>query len=61
MNDVRRMGYLAHEDGVSIVGQDGFAWEPCDLEPEPAALEVPTIDVEPEAVVDREVRRELEN
>lgn len=62
MNDTRHIGYLQNSDGISVVGPDGFCWEPSDLEPGPAALDVPTIDVEPEAVTDREVgQRGIEN
>lgn len=61
MNDTRHIGYLHHSDGtLSIVGPDGFCWEPGDLELGPAALDVPVIDVDPEAVTDRETR-ELES
>lgn len=64
MNDRRHIGYLHHNDGtLSVVGQDGFCWEPRDLEDdETPALDVPTIDVTPESVTDRETgQREIEN
>lgn len=66
MNDFPRLGYLHSSDGVSIVGPDGFCHEIEDvadlIDDTPAALEVPTIDVAPESVTDREIgQRGIEN
>lgn len=60
------LGYLQDSDGWKIVGPDGYCYTPEDyaaeLESEPStrALDVPTIDVEPESVRDHPIRPEIE-
>lgn len=59
-------GLLHGPDGWKVVTTDGHLEDPdefaAELESEsgPAALDVPTIDVEPESVRDTEIRREIE-
>lgn len=65
MCDHEYLGYLVDSDGVKIVGPDGYCWNPEDYQREfesgPAALDRPTIDVEPESVRDIEIHREIES
>ncbi|MGW5519298.1 hypothetical protein [Nocardia africana] len=69
MSEIPYQGWLHHNDGdLFIVGMDGFCHEPdrvteiieaADTATTPA-LDVPTIDVTPESVTDREAgQREL--
>lgn len=63
MNDY--LGYYVTDRGYQILGLDGWPTDPAEFvaelesEPKPAALDVPTIDVEPEMVRDTEIHREI--
>jgi hypothetical protein len=61
--------YLGHYfglDGYKIVGLDGYCWDPDEFQLEseselrPVALDMPTIDIEPESVRDNEIHHEIE-
>ncbi|AHH16605.1 hypothetical protein NONO_c18050 [Nocardia nova SH22a] len=57
MNEPQYIGWLHTSDGIHRVGPDGFcdvAEAPELVERETRALDVPTIDVAPESVTDRE-------
>jgi hypothetical protein len=58
MSEPSYIGYLHTDDGVCIVGPDGFpdtaAHMPELADDETPALGVPTIDVSPESVIDTE-------
>ena len=58
------LGYYVTDRGYQILGPDGWPDDPpevaAELESsEPAALDVPTIDVEPESVRDTEIHSEI--
>ncbi|WP_227980004.1 hypothetical protein [Nocardia spumae] len=66
MSEPSRMGYLHGSDGISVVDTTGWCHELDDaadlLDEDTPALNVLTIDVDPESVTDREAgQRELEN
>lgn len=61
------LGHYLGPDGYKVVGPDGYPRDPAELaaelesEPTAPALDVPTIDVEPESVKDAEIPREIES